>query len=141
MNAPTGNFRDHPDYKAGAALCAANGSLPIEASAPLMRGYLDALPARQLDRSKANGPGDREPFTEPAPGKPLGNDREILAAIPTTVSITDAKGELLGLADLKHRYLHHVVKHCGGNVSMAARLLGEHRRTIERMLEKRRSRT
>jgi ActR/RegA family two-component response regulator len=37
----------------------------------------------------------------------------------------------------KYEYTLSVVRQCGGNISDAARRLGEHRRTVERILEKR----
>jgi len=152
MNAPTGNFREDPDYAAGRALCLANGSLPIEASASLMRGYLDALAPRQLDGSKANGPGMREPFTArpqfigptntPKPARPpKGNDNAILMGIPCLLSVVGRDGKLLRFQEIKRRYAQAIVDYCGGNLTMAARLLGERTSNIKRVLAKKQRRT
>ena len=45
------------------------------------------------------------------------------------------------MSELKRRYALAVVEYCGGNVMMAARLMGEHTSNIKRILEKQPRRT
>jgi two-component system response regulator RegA len=57
-----------------------------------------------------------------------GNDPEKVAPIPENVP---------SLARAEWEHIHRVLTHCGGNVSQAARLLGIHRRSLQRKLSKR----
>lgn len=142
MNAPvpfpSGDFRSDPDYAAGQALHDTGGQLPIQASTALMRGFLDAMePKERPDALWANGPGMREPFTQRAadmaPKKPKTDD-ECLRALPPVIPSMDDDGTPLTLREMYLRYLRIVVECCGGNVSRAARILGEHRQTLQRIM-------
>ncbi len=46
------------------------------------------------------------------------------------------QGEALPLWDLENDHIIKVLEKCGGNISQAARLLGLHRRTLQRRLKK-----
>ena len=53
-----------------------------------------------------------------------------------SASVADIAGEVASLARAEWEHIHRVLTDCGGNVSQAARLLGIHRRSLQRKLSK-----
>jgi two-component system response regulator RegA len=63
---------------------------------------------------------------------------QILAALRTAGDTRDGSPELETptLARVEWEHIHRVLTDCGGNISQAARLLGLHRRSLQRKLAK-----
>lgn len=69
--------------------------------------------------------------------KPASVD-DLIAAFERTGGAlpTDPPAEVASLARVEWEHIHRVLQECGGNISQAARLLGLHRRSLQRKLAK-----
>ena len=67
-----------------------------------------------------------------------GRAAEVKGVRPSGEETLQLQGEshAPSLARAEWEYIHHVLASCGGNVSLAARLLGIHRRSLQRKLRK-----
>ncbi len=72
--------------------------------------------------------GARNYITKPA------SIKEILAAFSPDVSREASSDQLPSLAEIESEYVQRVLDHCGGNVSQSAKVLGLHRRSLQRKL-------
>jgi len=61
---------------------------------------------------------------------------QILEALEDSAGEGDASVEVPSLARVEWEHIQRVLADCGGNVSQAARLLGMHRRSLQRKLSK-----
>jgi two-component system response regulator RegA len=69
--------------------------------------------------------------------KPTDVDRILAAFTPDGVSRdTDVSAETPSLARVEWEHINRVLADCGGNISEAARVLGVHRRSLQRKLQK-----
>ena len=67
--------------------------------------------------------------------KPVDAD-QILAAYEGHLPSSEAAGSVPSLARVEWEHIQRVLTDCGGNVSQAAKLLGLHRRSLQRKLSK-----
>jgi two-component system response regulator RegA len=67
--------------------------------------------------------------------KPVDADR-ILAAFDPAVATPDPVADTPSLARVEWEHINRVLTDCGGNISEAARVLGVHRRSLQRKLQK-----
>lgn len=69
--------------------------------------------------------------------KPASVD-DLIAAFDRGASgeTTAPPGEVASLARVEWEHINRVLQECGGNISQAARLLGVHRRSLQRKLSK-----
>ena len=67
--------------------------------------------------------------------KPADAD-EILAAFTRSTGTSAPAAEVASLARAEWEHINRVLTDCGGNISQAARLLGVHRRSLQRKLSK-----
>lgn len=68
--------------------------------------------------------------------KPADADQILAAFDPTSVEPTNENAEVPSLARVEWEHIQRVLHDCDGNVSLAARLLGIHRRSLQRKLGK-----
>jgi len=61
---------------------------------------------------------------------------QILEAFEGSAASSDASVEVPSLARVEWEHIQRVLADCGGNISQAARLLGVHRRSLQRKLSK-----
>jgi len=61
---------------------------------------------------------------------------QILEALEGSAADSDASVEVPSLARVEWEHIQRVLADCGGNISQAARLLGVHRRSLQRKLSK-----
>jgi two-component system response regulator RegA len=67
--------------------------------------------------------------------KPVDVD-QILQALAGQASASEAEGSVPSLARVEWEHIQRVLSDCAGNVTQAARLLGLHRRSLQRKLAK-----
>jgi two-component system response regulator RegA len=66
--------------------------------------------------------------------KPISVDR-LLAAFTPEVGSDEHAQQMPSLAEVQAEYVQRVLDECGGNVSRSAKVLGVHRRSLQRKLK------
>jgi ActR/RegA family two-component response regulator len=65
-----------------------------------------------------------------------GRDQPIAIEVPAAAKSSEAAFRLPSLERVQWEYIHAVLNSCAGNVSEAARQLGIHRQSLQRMLRR-----
>lgn len=68
--------------------------------------------------------------------KPVDADRVLAAFMPSDGPAPEVPAETPSLARVEWEHINRVLTDCGGNISEAARVLGVHRRSLQRKLQK-----